>query len=66
MKWYSVKKYKPAVKHALYLVRTNYAEIHIATLIGDEELEWISDDKEYFDDILITHFCVIEPVEIEE
>lgn len=66
MKWYSVKKYKPAIAHCMYLVRLSCGEIYIATLEGTEEHTWISDDKKYFDSYPVTHFSIIDPVEIEE
>jgi len=66
MKWYSVKKYRPAIWRCMYLVRLESSEIFIATLESDIELTWISDDGKYFDDYDVTHFCIPDPIEIEE
>lgn len=66
MKWYNVKKYKPSIKNSMYVVRLSNGKIYIATLQGHETLGWISDDDKYFDDYPVTHFCILDPVEIEE
>lgn len=65
MKWYSVKKYKPAISEAMYIVRLTNGEIYIATLEGKDH-DWISNDGKYFDSYSVTHFCIPDPVEIEE
>ena len=66
MRWYDVKKYKPALNHCMYMVRLSCGEICIAKLEGIEEFTWVSYDNTYFDDYSVTHFCVIEPILLED
>jgi len=62
MKWYSVKKYKP-VSGRIYFVVDTYGILWLARYFAD--CEW--HEEEYNGTILyITHFCVPDPVEIEE
>lgn len=61
MKWYSVKKYKPPVDGNRYLVFAEN-EIYIAFC---EDLYWMN----YESGTLIsevTHFCIPDPIEVEE
>jgi len=66
MRWYSVKEYKPAIKKMMYVVRLSNGKVYIAKLEGNEELNWVSDDDKYFDDYPITHFCILDPVRVDE
>ncbi len=71
MKWYCVKKHKPyASNQDCFLVRTK-SKIGLFHLqIADyEDGMWV--DKESYelievDDIEVTHFCIPDPIEIEE
>jgi hypothetical protein len=68
VKWYSVKKYIPPVKEYIYFVRLSNGEIYTATIESyehDGRHSWISEDDKYFDDYSITHFCIPDPIEIE-
>lgn len=60
MKWYSTKEYKPAL-NGMYLVRLKHS---INESYEVASFEWI--DK-YFDcGYEITHFCIPDPIPIEE
>ncbi len=61
MRWYSVKKYRPLVD-GKYIVATSCHNVWVG--VYDGELFY---DDEYHKEIFsVTHFAVIEPVEIEE
>jgi hypothetical protein len=66
MKWYDVKKYAPAIAHCMYMVRLTNADVCIAKLEGKEDFTWVTFDDKYFDDYPVTHFCVIEPIQLED
>lgn len=66
MKWYSVKKYVPATDYNKYIVRS--ATSHACLYEARYEVfpgKWINiennEELKY-----VTHFAIIEPVEIEE
>jgi len=68
MKWYDVKEHWPAISDCMYLVRLSSSEVFIATLemsANKESCCWISDDGKYFDDYHVTHFSIIEPIEVK-
>lgn len=65
MKWYSVKKYRPSIRCAEYIVLTRDGIIYIAENVHmrDGRIEW---EREHDDNLLdVTHFCIPDPVEIE-
>ncbi len=66
MRWYSVKKYRPSMTCCDFIVRTKGGGIKMATNteMSDGTYEWVGFDDEEIKDV--THFCIPEPVEIEE
>ncbi len=60
MKWYAVDKYKPLFD--VYYFVTNGDAIWIAKYTDD--LDWLCDNGDGLS--WITHFCIPDPVEIEE
>ena len=66
MKWYSVKKYKPPAHCTRCLVRTEGGGLYIAENVEMEcGYEWEGSTSEVYI-AGVTHFCIPEPVEIEE
>lgn len=79
MKWYSVKKYIPstdfyylinASNHASSTGTSFYAFAHAVHINNSENIySWdilFSDSVDDLDDFEVTHFAIIEPVEIEQ
>jgi len=69
MKWYSVKKYHPVLECSLTLVRIkssrdNY-HFDLAEYDGGWK-DWVNKDFIEEDGYKVTHFCIPEPIEIEE
>ncbi|CAK0742108.1 hypothetical protein CCP3SC1AL1_1170010 [Gammaproteobacteria bacterium] len=66
MKWYSVRTHKPSVTCSDCMVRTRGGGIKLATNIEmpDGSYQWECFDGDQINDV--THFCIPEPVEIEE
>jgi hypothetical protein len=68
MKWYSVKKYRPM--NGIYLVLMENGTIYHAKSVaykhGQEFNCWETIEGELSIDEGISHFAMIEPVEIEE
>lgn len=79
MKWYSIKKYRPPAR-GYCLVRTEHGSFYSAEwrdgsedLHADNSCGWmmesLSEDHgcpDYIEIFGVTHFCIPEPVEIEE
>lgn len=63
MKWYSVKKYKPPLASYRLLI----ALANGSYLLGDFEnpSSWYDEEGDPIPDETVTHFAVIDPVEIE-
>ena len=71
MRWYSVKKHKPPADYQDYvLIRVKWKSgIHRIEVAHYEGGEWVdSVDREFIEDEdrNVTHFCIPEPIEIEE
>lgn len=68
MKWYSIKRYKPAHTVTECLVRTRAGSCYIGhnCEMNDGSYEWniSSGEEEGLDEV--THFCIFDPIEIEE
>ena len=66
MKWYSVKKHKPAITCSDCIDRTKEGGIKLATNaeMADGSYEWTSFEDEEIKDV--THFIILLPIEIEE
>lgn len=68
MKWYSVKKYTPYNDIGVCLVMTENDDVTMATFgywSHTDQYLWLSDiDAKPLEGV--THFCIPEPVEIEE
>lgn len=68
MKWYSVNKYKPCqtVTECLIRVRGGGCYIGHNCEMSDGTYEWRQsrENEELLSDV--THFCILEPIEIEE
>lgn len=73
MKWYSVKKYSPPIStHCLIFTENNYS--YVCRLESKDTPDvWIHDyhcdecdDSKYEEICGVTHFAIIEPIEIEE
>lgn len=72
MKWYSVKKYKPPMQ-VICLIFTLNNYFYLGRLLDDEDFSvWCVDSEcnECGSQVMtvpnVTHFAIIEPVEIEE
>lgn len=70
MKWYSVNKYQPVLSCSLTLVRVktspkNYY-FELAEYDGEEWVDWIHKEPIAMDGHKVTHFCIPEPIEIDE
>ena len=67
MKWYSVKKYKPSHTVTECLIRTRGGAYYIGhnCEMSDGTYEWnlSNEDEENIGEV--THFCIPEPVELE-
>lgn len=79
MKWYSVKKYRPPYS-GYCLIRTSHGDFHCAEWkIGHKDIDdnsqysegWLVrtfaepyDGPEFQEVLEVTHFAIIEPVEI--
>lgn len=63
MKWYSVKKYKPSFP-GTYLIRLQHS-IN-PNIFECMECAWINDKDKWDCGYEITHFCIPDPIEIEE
>ena len=62
MKWYSVKKYKPSLNIGTYFVITKDGQLWTADWYHNR---WKSDSED--EEICgVTHFCIPDPVEVEE
>lgn len=59
MKWYSVNKYSPLWGVVYFVTGGNIIYTAEYTIDG-----WINVDEEFL--LNITHFCIPDPVEIEE
>ena len=71
MKWFSVKKYTPTIHSACFLLRLENEKNFWFLSLGECDssgnwLDWDHKDPIEFDDYKVTHFCVPEPIEIEE
>jgi len=73
MKWYSIKKYRPPIStYCLIFTENNYTEV--ARLESKENPNiWIKDydcgkcqESAYEKIYGVSHFCIPDPVEIEE
>ena len=65
MRWYSVKKYRPHSHSGRLLVASSNGNIDIAIVDSYPNRYWF-EDLEQRELPLVTHFAIIEPVEIEE
>lgn len=68
MKWYSVDKFKPHNKMGVCFVMDENLKICLATFKYSYEIDgyaWVSEinNSSY---VSVTHFCIPEPVNIEE
>ena len=64
MRWYSVKKFKPACIGMDLIVR-NGLGIWIGKM--EDSVNWVDSEGKYFeDDSEPTHFAIPDPIEIEE
>lgn len=61
MKWYSVKKYIPA-QDGIYFVRSKSDNYYIVYYDG---VKWENLNDHCLPITDVTHFCVIDPIEIE-
>jgi hypothetical protein len=77
MKWYSVKKYKPYDERTCFATCIDgagkmnlwlccYDEDDNEWYLVDDSLDKSNNDKLKDIDFKITHFCIPDPVEIEE
>lgn len=72
MKWYSVKKFKPALNSKVFAITEN-GDIWTATYCYDdkftdgdgEEVVFVS-DTDCITLNAVTHFCIPDPIELEE
>lgn len=66
MKWYSVKKYRPAVPN-WHFVRSSGGGVHVCStdLLENSDFTFtcLASDKDISD---ATHFALIDPIEVEE
>lgn len=63
MRWYSIKKYKPPSTNDVYFVMTRDGMVWTAFHVGNNNWQTDTDSAEILG---ITHFCIPDPVEIEE
>ncbi len=65
MKWYSTKEYKPSVTCTACFVRTKGGGIVVAsnTEMSDGSYIWETDEDKIVD---ATHFCIPNPIPVEE
>jgi hypothetical protein len=63
MKWLSVKKYKPFSQMTVFVLDSN-GGLHLGQWIWCDQ-EWFCEDRD-MENMTITHFCIPDPVEIEE
>ncbi len=73
MKWYSVKKYKPLQNCFLFInakwpFNSNSSKLEVVYFEDGIFYEWNEDNSDYSDNItqFITHFCIPDPIEIDE
>jgi hypothetical protein len=67
MKWYSVKKYKPYAIGVEYIIRNDFG-VFIARPVQMEYFySWVDEARRLFHETALpTHFCIPDPIEIEE
>ncbi len=68
MKWYSVKKYEPSNENYIIIRKKSIQNGSIDVLIGQYTG---GDYRDMDDDVIahpwkVTHFCLLDPIEIEE
>lgn len=67
MRWYSVKKYRPTADVVYFVSYVSAMENQRVDFSYFIDGEWFSIKSGKFDrECTITHFAIIEPVEIEE
>jgi len=67
LKWFNVRNFKPAYAITDCLVRTKGGCVHVAHNfeMNNGSYEWINNDNEEHTIKDVTHFCIIDPIEIE-
>lgn len=70
MKWYSVKKYKPTLYIACTLLRLENTKGYSFLQLGEFDnrgwMDWENKEPIEFDDYRVTHFCIPDPIEIND
>jgi len=70
MKWYSTRKYKPTTLCCCTLLRLANDKGFWFLSLGEYDnsgwMGWEHKEPIEFDDYKVTHFCMIDPIEIEE
>jgi len=69
MRWFSTKKYKPSDFMMDLIIRTIKGHLYIAhchDMETDGSYQWELQNDEIISALQVTHFCVPDPVEIEE
>lgn len=68
MKWYSVKKYKPAYTVTTCFVKTEGGSLYVANNVEMSDGGYVWEDLHNDEAVLedVTHFAIPDPVEIEE
>ena len=70
MKWYSVKKYKPALEASLALLRikkenSSYFYFDLGEW-DDGWKDWVNKEPIEEDGFIVTHFCIPDPIALDD